>query len=257
MATDAAEEMPFWKHLEQLRGVLVRCLLILIFGFAIVYSYSEQVMTFLEGPLLRALPEGRRQLYFTGITDKFMVYFKVSLFGSLTVTAPLWLYQVWKFVAPALYLHERRYVLPFLALGTLGFFGGLAFGFFLVLPASYDFLLHFGGPSEIPLITMTEYFSLTLQLLLACGVLFELPVLLMLLAAIGIVTPAFLRHYRGHAFVALAFLAAILTPSPDAFTMLIVLVPLWLLYEISIWLVQWVIGRPHEGGQALESPPPA
>lgn len=236
--------MPVWQHLEALRKVVFRCLLIIVIGTSLTYNFSEHIVLFLEQPLLNILPEGQKHLYFTGITDKFFIYLKVSVYAAIALTSPFLLMQVWSFVAPALYSKERKVFYPFLFLGTISFFVGMAFAYWVVIPSGYEFLVKFGPDTERPMITVTEYFSLTLQLLLGLGVVFELPVVLMILAKLGIVNTEVLGKARPYAYVLLAVLAAIITPTPDAFTMLLVLIPLGLLYETSLLLVRWVVRTP-------------
>ena len=232
--------MPLWQHLEQLRKTLFRCLGIILVGFCVTYYFSDRIIYFLEKPLLDIFPEGQKHLYFTGIGDKFFTYLKISTYSAIALTSPLLLYQIWSFVAPALYRHEKRFFGPFIFLGTAAFVAGLVFTYTLVLPTGYKFLIEFGPKTEIPMITLVEYFSTTVQLMMALGLVFELPVALMLLAKFGIIEVKWLVKMRGHAYVLLAILAAVITPTPDAFTMLLVLVPLFLLYEVSVILVRWV-----------------
>jgi sec-independent protein translocase protein TatC len=238
--------MPVWQHLEELRGVLVKSLLALSVGFCIAYYFNEKIIRFLEAPILSSLPAGEKHLYFTGLTDKFMVYLKMSFYSSLVICSPYLLKQVWNFISPALKEKERRFAGPFLFMGTLAFWLGILFAYYIVIPAGYNFLLNFGGPTEKPLINIAEYFSLTLQLLISMGLLFELPVVLMLLGKIGLMKSEWLTKFRPQAYLALAVLAGFLTPTPDAFTMLLVLVPLILLYEVSVQLVRWVMKPSQE-----------
>lgn len=232
--------MPVWSHLEALRATLFRCLLILLVGTSITYFYSERVLYFLERPLFAVLPKEQAFLYFTGVADKFFIYLKVSIYSAIALCSPLLIYEIWKFVAPALYRNEKRFFGPFLLFGTGAFFTGMTFAYTVVIPTGYKFLLEFGPDRERPLITMNDYFSLTLQLLLAMGAVFELPVVMMLLAKFGIIQSHTLTKIRPQAYIALAILAAVVTPTPDAFTMVLVLVPLCLLYELSVVLVRWI-----------------
>lgn len=244
--------MPLWEHLDELRSAVIRILVVLGIVSTACFNYAEPIVRFLEKPLLDALPEGEKQLYFTGIADKFMMYFKVSLLFAVAVCSPYLLFELWRFVAPALYRHEKKVVLPFLVLGTVSFIAGLAFGYFVVLPYSYQFLINFGSPTDKALITLADYFSLTTKMLLGLGLIFELPVVLMLLASLGIVTPELLVKNRKYAFVGTAVAAAVITPSPDAFTMLIVAAPLYLLYEASVLGVR-LVSR-WSGSPAPEEP---
>lgn len=239
------KRMQLWEHLAELRGALVRSLVAISLGFCLTYTYIEPILKFLERPLFDALPPGERHLYFTGITDKFFIYLKISIYSSIALTSPYLLYEVWRFISPGLYQREKRFVLPFLFLGSFFFFTGVAFAYYLVIPYGYQFLLNFGSPDEKAIITLTEYFKITTQLLLGMGAVFEIPVLMMLLARFGIIQDTVLSEHRGHAYIALSLLAAFITPTPDAFTMVLVLVPLYLLYETSILLVRWV-GKPKD-----------
>jgi len=226
--------MPLGDHLEELRKRLFNVVIILAVGLCVTYTYSDYLILFLERPLLDLLPEGNKHLYFTGLTDKFVIYFQVSLLADVALMSPLLFYQLWKFVAPALHSNEKRFVFPFVVFATVSFLIGLAFAYYIVVPYGYAFLLTFGGEQDRALITLTEYFSLTLKLLFGVGAVFEVPVVLVLLGKFGIVNAAFLSQHRRFAAVGAAVIAAIATPSPDVFTMFIVMVPLYLLYEISI-----------------------
>jgi sec-independent protein translocase protein TatC len=187
-----------------------------------------------------ALPEGSKNLYFTGISDKFFIYFKVSIYAAIVLVSPYLLYEVWRFISPGLHRHEKRFVVPFLFLGSFFFALGIVFCYTLVIPYGYKFLLNFGSPDEKAMITLTEYFKITTQLLLGMGLVFQLPVILMLLAKFGIVQTSLLTKFRGQSYVGLSVLAAFITPTPDAFTMVLVIIPLFLLYECSVILVRWV-----------------
>ncbi len=213
------ERMPLTEHLGELRGRMIRSLIAIGLATILTYNYSDVIVRFLEEPLLAVLPPGDKSLYFTGITDKFFTYFQVSVIAAAGLVSPYLLFEVWGFVSPALHRHEKRFILPFLVLGSLAFFAGVAFAYYVVLPYGYKFLIEFGSPEEKAIITLKEYFGLTLKLLLGLGLIFELPVLLVLLARFGIVTGDQLTAFRKHAAVGAAVAAAIITPTPDAFTM--------------------------------------
>ncbi len=234
--------MALWEHLDELRGALIRSLLAIGIGMCVTYSYAGKLMLFLEKPLLDVLPKDQAKLYFTGVADKFMVYLKVSILAAVALTLPYLLFEIWRFIAPALYRHEKKFVGPFLFVGTLAFFVGMTFSYMIVIPYGYKFLIEFGADSqtEQAIITLADYFDLTVKMLLALGLVFELPVVMVLLGKIGIVRAEFLKAYRRHAFLVISVGAAILTPSPDAFTLVLVMVPLYLLYEASIVGVRWV-----------------
>ncbi len=234
------KRMSLWEHLDELRSRIVYCLVAVGVVLCGTYYFSEHLVHFLERPLTKLLPPGEDYLYFTGLTDKFFTYLQVSIYSAIFVASPFLLYQVWRFVSPALRVNEKRFLVPFLFLGTFFFGVGLAFAYYLVLPLGYKFLIEFGSSNEKALITLTEYFSLTVKLMLALGLVFELPVVLILLAQFGIVDADMLTRMRRQAIVGIAILSAIITPTPDAFTMILVMVPLWLLYEFSIVAVRWV-----------------
>ncbi len=242
--TDAHSQdvaQPLSLHLEDLRNILVRSLVAIAVALVFTFRQSDYILQFLQRPLLRYFPVDQQFLYFTGIADKFVVSMQVSFISALFLTVPYQLYLIWSFVKPGLSANERRYAVPFMVMGTLSFVAGLAFGYYLVIPYGYEFLIGFGDASaQKPLITITEYFPLTLKMLGAVGLLFELPVVLTLLGALGIISPIMLSTYRRQAYFALTIAAAILTPSPDAVTMLMVAVPLCGLYELSILGVKLV-----------------
>ncbi|MBI1861810.1 MAG: twin-arginine translocase subunit TatC [Deltaproteobacteria bacterium] len=237
------DEKPLWQHLDDLRKCLVRSLLAMVVTGGATFSYIDEVMEFLEEPLLKSLPPERMRLYFTGITDKFMTYFTVGVLISFCAALPYILYQVWIFVSPGLYRHEKKFVFPFVFFSFLSFAAGVAFAYYVILPAGFDFLIHFGGDRDQPLITLTEYFSFTLKMLFAIGAIFEMPVVLVILGKLGIVTAEFLSQYRRHAFLVISVIAAIVTPTPDALTMCMVMGPMYVLYEISIIGVRIVGGK--------------
>jgi len=232
--------MQLWEHLDELRGSLVRVLIILTVSTFVIFAYAEPIVRFLEAPLLKILPPGEAQLYYTGIADKFFIYIKVSVITTIAVLSPYLMWEAWRFVNPGLYQHEKKMILPFIVVGTLSFFAGLCFGYFIVIPYSYEFLINFGSPTDKAIITLTEYFGLTTKLLLIMGCMFELPVIMVLLSLLGIVDAPMLEKHRKMAVFVIAVSAAFITPTPDAFTMLIVMVPLYLLYEASILGVRWV-----------------
>ena len=239
----ADEEKPITQHLEDLRKCLIRSLLGMVAGAILTFNYISPVIEFLEQPLLQALPPDRMHLYFTGIADKFMTYFKVGLLMSFLVSMPFILYQVWIFVSPGLYRHEKKFALPFVIFSFVSFVAGTAFAYYVVLPTGFDFLIHFGGDRDQPMITLTEYFGFTLKMLFALGLVFEMPVVMVVLGKFGIVNASMLSNYRRHAFIAIAVISAIATPTPDAMSMCLVMFPMYLLYEISIIGVRLVENR--------------
>jgi sec-independent protein translocase protein TatC len=223
-----------WDHLGDLRGALIRILIVMGLGLVFTWIYSDYLVAFLQKPLLDIMPASKQHMYYTGIADKFMVYLQISVLASFALTLPYIFYQIWKFVSPALDKSQRRFAAPFIFFGTVSFLIGLAFAYYVLIPLSYKYLIQFGETPDEAMITLTEYFSLTMKILLIAGVVFEMPMVMILLGRFGLVSHHLLKRYRRHAFLVIAVVASIVTPSPDAVTLGAVLVPLYLLYEISI-----------------------
>ncbi len=226
--------MPVWGHLDELRSRLIRCLLAVFAGICVTYWFSEPIVAFLEVPLKKVLPEGQRHLYFTGVSDKFMVYLKVAALSSLILVFPYILLQVWKFLSPGLYRKERRFLIAFVCFGSLAFVFGVAFGYGVILPLGYKWLLEFGSPDDKPWITLTDYFSLTFKILCCMGAVFELPILMGALGWMGVIDWRWLHERRKYAIFGSAVLAAVFTPTNDVLTMLLVFGVLLILFEVGL-----------------------
>jgi sec-independent protein translocase protein TatC len=166
-----------------------------------------------------------------------MAHMKVSFLAAVIISFPFWMYQAWKFISPGLHPSERKYGLAFIFSACLLFISGICFVYFVAYPATFHFLLGFGGDIDKPMITIGDYVSFFISTTLIFGLVFELPLVIVLLGAFGIVSAAFLRSKRKIAIVLLSVLAAVVTPTPDAIGMLIMMIPLVLLYELSIVLV--------------------
>ncbi len=221
-------------HLTELRTRLVRSLWGIMLAMVICYSYSEKIFEFVRKPIERFLPTGG--LVFTAPTDKFLAHIKLSFFSALILACPFWLYQLWKFISPGLYSQEKKYTIGFIFSGTALFLTGNAFAYFIVFPSAFEFLMNFGGPTDKPMITIDQYLSFFTLTTLMFGLAFELPLIIVILGMFGIVTKKFLQEKRRFAILILAVIAAVLTP-PDLLSMLFMLVPLLILFEISILLV--------------------
>ena len=232
------QHMTLVEHLTDLRYRLVKALQGIAIGAAICTYFSEPILDVIRQPVVKFLPTGG--LVFTGVMDKFLAHLKVGVLSGLVLTCPYWLYHVWKFISPGLYKNERRYAAGFIVTGTLLFLLGVCFVYFLVYPAAFEFLFSIGGNVDKPMITINEYLGFFMMTTVMFGFAFELPVILVLLAMIGIIDGNFLKKNRRYAIVVLAALSAILTP-PDAVSMVMMLVPLCLLYESSVWLIHFLI----------------
>ena len=220
--------MPISAHLEELRSRLIKVVGVLILFFGIAFYFSDTLMAWLKGPL-------DAPLIFLSPAEAFWADLKVSLFAGLMGALPAIFYEVWQFISPGLLPNERRYLLPFLFLSTLLFFLGVAFCYFVALPFALQFLIDYGRRSGVtPQISVSLYIDFNLKFFLAFGLIFELPLAMVLLSKVGVLTPAFLSQNRKVAYL-LAFLAAaILTPTPDIFNQMVMALPLLLLYEIGL-----------------------
>jgi len=232
------EKMPLTSHLEELRKRLVRILIAVGVGFVVCYYVRDYLYYVITRPLVSVLPKGSHMI-FTGLPEAFFVYMKICFFASLFLTSPFTFYQLWKFVSPGLYPHERRYVAPFVISSTFLFLLGIAFGYFIVLPPAFGFFVSFSTDFLKPMISFKEYLSFSLKLLFAFGLSFELPVLIYFLTKIGVVSSRLLKRQRRYAILIIFIIAAILTPSPDAFTQILMALPLLVLYELGIILAKW------------------
>ncbi|MBU4259897.1 MAG: twin-arginine translocase subunit TatC [Proteobacteria bacterium] len=226
------EKMPFTGHLEELRKRLVICFIAIGIGFIISYGFKEKIFHYLTIPLISAM-QADDKLIFTGLPEAFFTYLKVSLLSGLMLSAPVILYQFWMFVAPGLYDKERKLLIPIVLLSSFFFVGGALFGYFVVFPFGFKFFLGFATETIKPLPSMREYLSFSSKLLLAFGLVFELPLIITFLARLGIVTVEFLKKNRKYAILLFFVVAAILTP-PDVVTQIMMAFPLMALYEISI-----------------------
>jgi sec-independent protein translocase protein TatC len=230
------------EHLEELRFRLVRGFIALFVCMAICWGFTDKIMDWIRRPISPYLPEGG--LIFTGVMDKFMAHIKVAAMGGVMLSCPFWIYQIWKFVAPGLYKKEQRYAVFFIIFGSVLFLSGVGFVYFFVYPSAFKFLMTFGGGPDKPMISIAEYLSFFVMTTMMFGAAFELPLILTLMAMLGVLDSRFLRDKRRYAVVLLAVVAAVLTP-PDLISMCMMLVPLLLLYESSIWIIYFLVERPR------------
>jgi sec-independent protein translocase protein TatC len=247
---DAASQ-PLTTHLEELRSRLIKCFLVLIVGFGVAYGFSQHLLDFVAAPLAGALPDGG-SLAMIKVTEGFMTHLKLALLAGLFASCPMWFYHAWKFVAPGLYPHERRYVWPFVIGATFFFLVGASFAYYIVLPWGLQFLLGYatggihsaGSTSGVAMnasISIEAYLGFFTRISLAFGFVFEMPVVIFFLARMGLVHHKTLSKGRGIAVVVIFIVAAFLTP-PDVFTQLMMAAPLWVLYELSI-IVARIFGQ--------------
>ena len=223
-------------HLRELRGRVIKCLLIVAIGFVVAFNFSEQILNFLIQPLADVLPDGQT-LIFTGLPDAFLVNLKTGIWGGIFLTAPLWLYQVWAFVAPGLYRSEKKKIMSLVSAATILLFLGAAFGYWLVFPLAFKFFVSFSSGMLTAMPALGPYFSLVMALLLAFGLVFQLPLVILFLADLGLVNSIILTKGRKYAILIIFILAAILTP-PDVISQCLMAAPMLILYEISLKLVK-------------------
>lgn len=249
--TKGSGEMPFLEHLEELRSRLIwmglTVLVLSVAGFFIVAEFD--VIGLLKRPIVPLVPDG--QLLFTSPTEPMAVTLKLAFVVGVILAAPVIIYHVWAFLAPALFEHEKKVVIPAVAGGFLLFLLGVAMAYFMVLPLGLRFLLSFQTQALSPIITIGEYLRFATRLILAFGVIFELPLVTLLLAGLGLIDAGSLRRFRRHAIVAVSVVSAILTPA-DVGTMVMMMVPLIVLYEISILLVA-VVDRRRLAGRSTQA----
>lgn len=229
---DEESKLPFTTHLEELRKRLIVCFIAVGIGFVISYGFKEYLFQILVNPLIKVMQPGD-SLIFTGLPEAFFTYLKVAFLAGLMLAAPVIIYEFWIFVAPGLYDKEKRLMLPIVFLSTFFFIGGALFGYFLVFPWGFKFFLGFATETIRPMPSMKEYLGFSAKLLLAFGLVFELPLVITFLARLGVVSVDFLKKNRKYALLLFFAGAAILTP-PDVVTQIMMALPLMLLYEISI-----------------------
>lgn len=233
---------PLLDHLIELRGRLMRSIAALLLAFAVCLYFADPILGFLIAPLRDAFPAGEGQLIFTKLPEVFFVELKVALFAGFMVSFPVIANQLWAFVAPGLYANEKRAFLPFLIATPVLFLGGAALAYYVVMPVAFLFFLGYGGMTgglEIKALPSAgDYLNTVMQFILAFGLTFLLPVLLMLLHRAGIVTREQLAGARRYVIVGVVALAAIVTP-PDPGSQIILAVPLLLLFECSLLLMRF------------------
>ncbi len=229
------EPMTLLDHLKELRRRLTRVVLVILVGFFACYPLSELAYNYLSLPLQINLPEGSSLIY-TSPAGAFFVYLKISLVLSFFLSSPFSFYQVWAFVAPGLYKEEKLVLMPLAFFSAFFFLSGAAFCYFLVFPIAFEFFMGFATDTIIPMISIEEYLSFVLKLLLAFGLVFEMPLFAFFLARMGLITVERMRKWRKYAILMMFILAAILTP-PDVFSQTLMALPMMVLYEISVLIV--------------------
>ena len=229
MKLDVQTEQPLRDHLQEFRKRLIICLVVVAIAALACYNYVDDIIALLSGPA--------GKLYFMNPSEVFFTYMEIALYAGILFTLPVLLYEVWAFVAPALWPEERRAVLVILPTAVILFYVGLVFAYYLVIPAAVTFFMGFATQTLQPMFSLESYLSFILALTLPFGFIFELPLIVVFLAKIGLVTGDFLKGKRKILIVIAFIFAAVVSPTTDIFTQTMIAVPLIVLYEISLFLV--------------------
>ena len=224
----------FTEHLTELRNRIIKILLFVTLGFIVSYFISEELLSVISKPIQPYLVATKGKLIFVSPFEKFFSYLWVSLFSGIILSCPFWFYQIWKFVSPGLYKSEKKWSLLFVFLSSLLFLAGILFVYVIVYPFSFRFLMSFGG-EEVAYISLKPYLSFFLRTAFVFGLVFEMPLMLFFLLKLNILSIDQLIKARPYVVVCIAFLSALITP-PDIFSMFFMMAPLYILYELSIWL---------------------
>ena len=251
------KKLPLTSHLQELRKRLILSFIAIGVGFGICYAFADSIFNILAAPLMKMMPKGG-SLIFTSVAEAFFTYMKVAFIAGIILTSPFILYQIWAFVAPGLYQKEKRYVIPFVLGGSFFFILGVLFGYYVTIPIGFKFLLCYATDFIKPMPSMKEYLSFSIKFLLAFGLVFEFPVVLVLLSRIGIIDAKMLARQRKYAILLIFIFAAVMTP-PDIISQVLMALPLMGLYELSILLSKIFGKKPtpvpsEDDGNKVESP---
>jgi sec-independent protein translocase protein TatC len=233
-----AELDSFMSHLIELRDRLLRCVIALVLVFICLFPWARDLYALLAQPMIASLPAGG-QLIATEVTAPFFVPVKVTMMAAVVIALPYLLYQIWAFVAPGLYAHERKLVIPLVITSTILFISGMAFAYYLVFPVVFHFMVSVAPQGVAVMTDIGKYLDFVLTLFLAFGVTFEVPVAVVILVRMGMVSIATLKEIRPYVIVGAFVIGAVFTP-PDVVSQVMLALPLWILYEIGIFVSQWV-----------------
>lgn len=230
--------MALGEHLDELRVRFVKCLWAIAIIFFAAFAFANDILLYLQKPLLEALPKQQTALHFTGPMDVFIANIQVAFLAAIVGSSPIWIYQFWKFIEPALYQHEKKYIFPFVFWSIVLFFSGVAFCFYIMLPYALQYLIGLGLEIGTPIITIGDYLSLLFIMLFAFGVMFETPLVLILLAVLEVIHSSLLTKNRKVIIMIILIVAAVITPSPDAFSQFSLAIPTYLMFEISVIIIK-------------------
>jgi sec-independent protein translocase protein TatC len=239
--------MTFWDHLDELRSVIIRILVITVAAGAVIFCLKEELFAIVLAPRssdfityrLMGVEPFKISLMNTGLTEQFMIHLKTAMYAGVLVASPYIIYLLFRFVSPALYDNERKYATALVGSGYLMFMLGTLLNYFLIFPLTVKFLGTYQVSEDVAnMLTLQSYMDTLMMMSLVMGIVFELPVVSWLLGKMGLINASIMRTWRKHAIVAILVVSAIITPTTDAFTLFIVALPIWLLYEVSILIVK-------------------
>ena len=239
--------MTFWDHLDELRSVIIRILVITALAAAVAFCLKDELFAVVLAPRtsdfityrLMGVEPFSIHLMNTGLTEQFMIHLKTAMYAGLLMASPYIIYMLFRFVSPALYDNERHYATLLVTSGYLMFMSGTLLNYFLIFPLTVKFLGTYQVSEDVAnMLTLQSYMDTLIMMSLVMGIVFELPVVSWILGKMGLLTAPLMRTWRKHAIVAILIVSAVITPTTDAFTLLIVALPIWLLYEVSILIVR-------------------
>ena len=246
MESESGQTMTFWDHLDELRGVIVRALVVTMLAAAVAFVMKDELFAVVLAPRtsdfityrLMGVEPFSIHLMNTGLTEQFMIHLKTAMYAGVLVASPYIIYMLFGFIAPALYDNERRYATLLCTSGYLMFMLGTALNYLLIFPLTLKFLGTYQVSEDVAnMLTLQSYMDTLLMMNLVMGIVFELPVVSWILGKMGLINAQMMNAMRRHAVVAILIVAAIITPTTDAFTLFVVALPIWLLYEMSIVIV--------------------
>lgn len=246
------ERMSLMEHLGELRTRLLHCIVASLAGMLACWSWSEQILNVLMAPMLKVLQaSGQAKFIYTQPAEAFFTYMKASFLAGLLLVSPYLFYQLWRFIAPGLYDHERKWLIPIAFFSAMLFVVGACFGYFVVFPYGFDYFASFIGPQLQFLPALATYFDFAVKMLIAFGLIFELPLFVLFLSRLGMVTAEGMRRVRRWSILVIFIVAAVLTP-PDPFSQTAMALPLIFLYEVSIWVAK-IFGKKRPAEPAPET----
>ena len=254
--SDNDGEMPLVAHLAELRTRLLRCVLAVLVIFAGLFYFAQKIYTLVSAPLRQYLPEGATMIA-TDVASPFLTPFKLTMIVALFLAMPVILFQIWGFIAPGLYRHEKRIAVPLLVSSILLFYAGMAFAYFLVFPIIFHFFASVTPEGVAMMTDISSYLDFIMTLFFAFGVAFEIPVAVVLLVWIGVVEVAYLRKIRPYVIIGCFVVGMVLTP-PDIFSQTLLAVPMWLLFELGILagsLIRSRRGQEQQIEDGIDQPP--